>query len=97
MKITLYVYYLQYDWDEVGRLEHWDSRLPDSSDRFFIEEVVVDVPDTKIPSRDQIARIKVCALEKDRQEILAEMHMKLKKIDEKINELSALPNLEKIV
>ena len=90
MKATFYVFFAQYDWEEVGKLIFWHVKVPETSDRVFIREIELDIPDVGLPTRDQMARIKVTALESERQAILAETHRKVQVIDDKIRQLSAI-------
>ena len=89
-KVTFYVYWRQYSWESEGRLSFWDTKINDSEDCMFLKEVELMVPEIELPSRDQIARIKVTALESERQAILAETHRKVQVIEEKIRQLSAI-------
>ncbi len=89
-KVTFYVYWRQYSWESEGRLAFWDTKMRDTEDSFFIKEVELMVPEIELPSRDQIARIKVTALESERQAILAETHRKVQVFEEKIRQLSAI-------
>lgn len=90
MKITLYAFYEQYDWENEGRFIFWHVKVEDTDYRFFIKEVVADLPELDLPSREQVARMKVTALESERQAILAETHQKVAMIEEKIRQLSAI-------
>jgi len=94
MKIKLFVFVQQYDWEEQGKLLFWHVKVKEDSNNIFVEEIEVDVPDIQLPSMEQMARLKVTALQAERQDILSETHMKVAKIDEKISQLLALPNLQ---
>ena len=90
MKKTFYVYWNQWDWADKGDFEFWHVKVAESSSRFFLKEVELEIPEIELPTRDQIARLKVTALESERQAILAETHKKVAVIEEKIRQLSAL-------
>jgi len=93
MKIKLYVYWQQYDFEETGKLEFWHCEIGENTNRLFIREIEVDVPDIELPTHEQMARIKVAALQSEKKAILAECHQKISVIDDKIQQLLSLPNL----
>ena len=95
MKITLNVFWKQYDWEEKGEVfviscDPEVCKVYENEDRIFIRSIEVDLPDISAPSRDQIVRAKVAALQSERQSIMAESQQKLNKIDDKIKQLSCI-------
>jgi hypothetical protein len=90
MKQIFYVFWQQYSWEAEGIFIFWHAKITDSEDCFFIREIELDIPEIELPSREQVARLKVTALESERQAILAETHRKVQVIDDKIRQLSAI-------
>lgn len=96
MKITLQVFWEQYDWQDKGRFiiaAGNESLRKIYGDLLYIREIEVDIPGIEEPSREQIAGSKVAALKIERierQEVMAESQMKLNSIDDKIKQLSCI-------
>jgi len=96
MKITLNVFWQQYDWHDKGVLFVVSGEgeatvsVYEDKDRMFLRTVEVDIPEMEEPTRDQVARAKVAALQSERKEIMAESQMKLNAIDDKIKQLSCI-------
>ena len=90
MKTKFYVFWQQYSWEDEGCFIFWHCKIMDSEDCFFIREIELEVPEIELPTREQVARMKVTALESERQAILSETHTKIAKIEEKIRQLSAI-------
>lgn len=96
MKITLNVFWQQYDWQDEGVLFAVSGKpestvsVYENGDRIFLRTVEVDAPDIKEPTRDQVASAKVAGLKSVRQAIMAESQMKLNAIDDKIKQLSCI-------
>lgn len=92
MQVFLNVYWKQYDWEDEGRIfvSSFGPNITADKSHMFLREMEVTIPDMEAPSRDQVARMKVVALESERQTILAETHQKVAKIDEQIRQLSAI-------
>ena|ERR1035437_8021994 len=64
-----------------------DWRTCSMMDRVFIQELEIDVPDCVEPSREEITNGIISDLTRQKNEILAETHRKVKVLDDKIQEL----------
>jgi hypothetical protein len=58
----------------------------------LIGEVEAIVPDVEPPSKEVITNMLVAGLQKDKQDLLAETHMKVQVIEEKIQQLLCITN-----
>jgi hypothetical protein len=87
VKITAYIHYLKYSWDEVGKFEVFSFKFDDDDSRTYVgeQEIEVDVPDNYDPRAQQIA-----ALEKHKQKVMADFQRSVDGINEKISKLQAL-------
>ena len=87
IKITAHIHYVKYVWDNEGAFELFSIKLNDTDYRTYVgeQEVEVEVPDNYDPRAQQIA-----ALEKQRQEVMAEFQKSVAEINERISNLQAL-------
>ena len=89
MKITItaHLYHVKYLWKKKGEFELFPCKFDDNELRTYIgeREVVVDVPEDYDPRAQQIA-----ALEKQKQEVMADSQKAITEIDGKISKLQAL-------
>jgi hypothetical protein len=87
VKITAYIHYLKYSWDDEGKFEVFSFKFDDDDSRTYVgeQEIEVDVPDNYDPRAQQIA-----ALEKHKQKVMADFQRSVDGINEKISKLQAL-------
>jgi len=91
MKIKLYLYHEQWAYDKEGKIAAWDVDLPDdistSRVRVKIGECEVDIPDVELLGERELKQIMVDGFRKEKAELQAETFVKLKAIDDKIQQL----------
>ena len=87
VKIAVYIHYLQYDWDAEGNFEVFSFKASDDGTRTFVcsQEIEIEVPDDYDPRAQ-----KITALEKQKQNVMAEYQKTVTEINERINKLQAL-------
>ncbi len=87
VKITAYVHYRKYSWEEKGEYEVFSVRFADDELRTYVgeQEIEIEVPDNYDPRAQQIA-----ALEKHKQKVMADFQRSVDVINEKISKLQAL-------
>jgi hypothetical protein len=87
VKITAYVHYRKYSWEEKGEYEIFSVRFADDELRTYVgeQEIEIEVPDNYDPRAQQIA-----ALEKHKQKVMADFQRSVDVINEKISKLQAL-------
>ena len=87
VKITAYVHYLQWSWEETGTYQLFSCKLDDDDHRTFVceQEVEVDVPEKYDPRAQKIA-----ALEKQKQEVMSKYQAMVTEINNRISNLQAL-------
>lgn len=93
IQINAYLYWRQNDWEDQGKLivSHYGPKIMEDGDNIFLRKITVEVVDFPLPTRQEIAEKKAEALRIARQELLAETELKVQEINEKINNLLALP------
>jgi len=87
VKITAYIHYLKYSWDDEGKFKVFSFKFDDDDSRTYVgeQEIEVEVPDNYDPRAQQIA-----ALEKHKQKVMADFQRSVDGINEKISKLQAL-------
>jgi hypothetical protein len=87
VKTTVHIYYCKFDWDAESKFEVLSFKVDDDNYRTYVgeQEIEIEVPDDYDPRAQQIA-----ALEKRRQEVMAEYQKTVTEINERINKLQAL-------
>jgi len=87
VKTTAYIHYLKYEWDTEGKFEVFSFQASEDGSRTFVcsQEIEIEVPDDYDPRAQQIA-----ALEKQKQNVMAEYQKNVTEINERINKLQAL-------
>jgi len=89
MKITLtaHIHYSKSRWDDEGEYQILYIKLSDTDDRVYIgeQQVEIEVPDDFDPRAKQIA-----ALEKKKQEVMADFQNTITEINARISNLQAL-------
>ena len=60
------------------------------TDRIFLTEMDVEVPDVPVPSKQEICAGMVASLEKQKVDLQAKTYIELTEIDDKINQLLCL-------
>jgi hypothetical protein len=87
VKTIAHIHYLKYDFEVNGRYEVLSFKAGDDSYRTYIgaQEIEIDVPNDYDPRAQQIA-----ALEKQKQNVMAEYQKNVTEINERINKLQAL-------
>ena len=85
--ITAHLHYRKYEFEDVGSFELFSFKIDDTDCRTYIgpREVEVDVPEDYDPRAQQIA-----ALEKKKQEVMAEYQKTVTEINARISNLQAL-------
>ena len=90
MKITAHLHYTPNisSWEEQkGKFELWPCKLANDKYHYFITTMEVEVPDTGIPSDEELIQWQVTGLRKEKEELQAATHMKLQELDAKIQQL----------
>lgn len=89
MKITLtaHIHYFKYSWEDKGEYNLFYAQLDDTDDRVYIgaQQVEVEVPDDFDPRAQQVA-----ALERKKQEAMADFQNTITEINARISKLQAL-------
>ena len=89
MKITVtaHIHYCKYHWENKGEYNLFYVQLDDTDDRVYIgaQQVEIEVPDNFDPRAQQVA-----ALEKKKQEVMAEFQNTITEINARISNLQAL-------
>jgi len=87
VKTTAHIHYCKYDWDTEGEFEVLSFKAEDDTYRTYVgkQEIEIDVPDDYDPRGQKIA-----ALEKQKQNVMAEYQKTVTEINERINKLQAL-------
>jgi len=87
IKITAYIHYNKYSWEEKGEFQIWFAQLSDDENRTYVCEQVVEVeiPDNYDPRPQQII-----ALEKQKQMVMADYQKTVTEINDRISKLQAL-------
>lgn len=85
--VTVHLHYCKYQWEDEGQIELYPCKFDDNEHRTYIGErqLEVEVPDNYDPRAQQIA-----ALEKKKQEVMADSQKAITEIEGKINNLQAL-------
>jgi hypothetical protein len=92
MKIKLYLYHEQWAYDKDAHVAAWHVLLDDevntSRVRIKIGECEVDIPeDIKLLTEQEVKQIMVDGFKKEKEELQAETFVKIKAIDDKIQQL----------
>ena len=91
MKIKLYLYHEQWAYDKEGKITAWGVELPDdintSRVRVKLGECEVDIPDVELLGERELKQIMVDGYRKEKEQIQADTFVKLKAIDDKIQQL----------
>jgi hypothetical protein len=91
MKLDLYYHWNQYDWEDEGKIVVYMSDISEfSPDSILLKVIEVEIPDVQAPSRELVMKHKVAKLQEEKTALQAETHIKLKAIEDKINQLQAL-------
>lgn len=87
VKTTAHIHYIKYDWDAEGKFEVLSFKADDDNYRTYVgqQEIEIEVPDDYDPRAQKIA-----ALEKQKQNVMAEYQKTVTEINERINKLQAL-------
>lgn len=89
MKITLtmHLHYTKYHWNDEGSFDLYPCQFDDNEDRSYVGErqVEIEVPDNYDPRAQQIA-----ALEKKKQQVMADYQKTVTEINARISNLQAL-------
>lgn len=91
MKLKLYLYHQQWWFDNDGSIVAFTVKLDDETTgprlRIFLGERDVEVPDIELLGESEIKQIMVDGLRKQKTQLQANTHVKLKEIDDKIQQL----------
>ncbi len=87
VKITAHIYHTQHSWEKTGSYQVMYGKLDDCEYRTYVgeQEVEIEVPDNYDPRAQKIA-----ALEKHKQNVMAEYHKTLTEINDRISKLQAI-------
>ena len=98
MKIKLYFFHEQWVFEKEGKIVPWhikvDDELTGNRIRVFLCEHEVDVPDVVPLPEIEIKQIMVSGMRQEIKDIQADTHMKVKQIEERIQQLLCLENKE---
>ena len=98
MKIKLFLNYERWTFDDEGKIRAWDLELEreitDSRITIPLGSCEVEVPDFAIPSEDEIRGEVVGGLRELIQKEQAESFIKIKNLEDKINQLLCLESKE---
>lgn len=96
MKIKLYLYHEQWSWESEPTIIAWHMKVPDETTgsklRIFLCEHEVEVLDVFPLPEAEIKSIMVTGLRQEAKDLQAETHVKLAKIEEKIQQLLCIEN-----
>ena len=83
----MHLYYTKYHWDDEGYFELYPFKADDNEHRSYIGErqVEIEVPDNYDPRAQQIV-----ALEKKKQQVMADYQKTVTEINARISNLQAL-------
>jgi len=87
IKITAYVYFQKYLWDDKGVYQIFSFKVQDDDERVFVceQEIEVEVPDGFDPTAKQIA-----ALEARKEKAMSDFNNTVMEINARISKLQAL-------
>jgi hypothetical protein len=87
IKIKVHIHYYKEVWDENGKFEVFSFKFNDEAYRTYVgeQEIEIEIPDNYDPRAQQIA-----ALEKQKQNVMAEYQKTVTEITERINKLQAI-------
>jgi hypothetical protein len=87
VKVTIYIFYSQYAWEEKGEYLVFYAKIPDDDARTYVgqQEIEIEVPDNYDPRAQKIA-----ALEKHKQKVMADYQKTVTEINARISELQAI-------
>jgi hypothetical protein len=101
MKIKIYLYHEEWSYSDEAKVVPWhikfDDEISASRIRLFIKEVEVEIPDVKPFEKEAITKRMVNGLEKEKEAIQAETHIKLKAIDDRIQQLLCIEMKQEVV
>ena len=86
-KLTVHIHFVKYHFEEKGEYQIYSCQLDDAEHRTYVgeQEIEIEVPDNYNPRAQQIA-----ALEKQKQEVMADFQKSVAEINERISNLQAL-------
>ena len=87
MKVTAHLHYTKESWQETGEFALWPCKIEHDKHKMFIKTLELEVPDVGVPSDEEITHWLITGLRKEKEEILAATHIKVKEIDEQIQQL----------
>jgi hypothetical protein len=87
IKTTIHIHHSQWSWEEKGQFQVFSCKLEDAEHRTYVgeQEIEIDVPDNYDPRAQQVA-----ALEKRKQQVMADFQKTITEINERISNLQAL-------
>ena len=87
LKVTAYIHYLKWAWEEKGRFEVFTFKADDDEARTYVgqQEIEIDVPENYDPRAQQIA-----ALQKQKQKVMADFQVTVDQINRQISELQSI-------
>ena len=87
VKITVYIHYCKFIWDNKGEFEALSFKADDDDYRTFVckQEIEIEVPDDYDPRVQKIA-----ALEKQKQKVMADYQKTVNEINDRISKLLAI-------
>lgn len=87
IKTTIYIHHNQYSWEEKANYSFHSFKMSDTEHSTYVgqQEIEIEIPDNYDPRVQKIA-----ALEKHKQEVMANYHKTVTKINERISKLQAI-------
>jgi hypothetical protein len=87
IKTTVHVHYQKYTWEDKSEFQVFSCQLDDTDYRTYVgpQEIEIEVPEDYDPRAQQIA-----ALEKQKQNVMADYQKMVTDINDRISKLQAL-------
>jgi len=87
IKITIYVHFNKYEWDDEGIYQIFSFKVNDDDNRTFVceQEIEIEVPDNYNPTAQKIA-----ALEAKKEKVMFDFNKTVMEINTRISKLQAL-------
>ena len=95
MKVKLYYHWEQYDWQDEGCVTVSTYDMSEHSQPHTLLHVAdVEIPDIDAPTLENVVKSKTAKLEDEKSKLMADTHIKLAAIDDKIRQLQSLEYME---
>lgn len=90
MLVTAYLHYVKCTYMPEGEFQLWPCQIDWDKEKMFIKKVELEIPDIDIPTQEEINSYLITGLRKEKEQVLSAAHMKVKAIDEQIQQLLCL-------